>query len=346
MSVLVGSADAERKITGRLVCKRLDDALASLGFLLGTQYRRGGDGIFYVGGKSEKTIVALPSYGLSGGEVAQSLKSDGSLVGDKILLDADEMRVSQVRDVLENFRQRPSLVLEVFVLDVAESQTDRVNAWLDSFNVGVGYVARTFVPVAGAVGQGLELTSPRTIKGAKYDVDVGGVLALLDEATGIRIEMREQVQVMSGSRVEFTSGEVVEDVNYVAQPNTEQLVSQITRRTVGLVLRLRATVADDAWHLALEFEDGNIAAGTERNTKWTGERFVRPDSGFYLLGSFTRKTVTTNRKGVPLLKELPLVKPLFSKSLTNTVNRQLMILARPLTSEGARAGGLPDGSRR
>ena len=183
-------------------------------------------------------------------------------------------------------------------------------------------------------------------KGPRYNVDIAAALALQELGSGIKIEMREQVEVMSGSKVEFTSGEVVEDVTFVAQPNTEQLVSQITRRTVGLVLRLRATVAESSWHLALELEDGSLAGGTERNTKWTGERFVTPDTGFFLLGSFTRKTTTTNRQGVPLLRQAPWIGPIFGKSVTNLVNRQLMLLARPMSKVGVRVGSSADDSRK
>lgn len=339
VSVLVGGSEASKPITGRLLCKRLDDALDSLGFLLGVPHRSGGDGIYYLGGKSEKSIVALPSYGLSSAEVAQSLKSEAAVVGDKIFLDADQARVAQVRTLLQEFRTRPSLVLEITVLDVAESHTDRVNAWLDSFNAGVGYFARTYVPL-GAAGEAADLAL-QTVKGPRYDVDISGALGLLDIDTNIRIEMREQVQVMSGSRVEFSSGEVVEDVTYVQQENTPSLVSQISRRTVGLVLRLRAVVSDDgSWHLNLELEDGSLVAGTERNTKWTGERFVHPDSGMVLLGSFTRKTTSMNRKGIPVLNQIPVIKPLFGKSVTNTINRQLMLLARPIVPEARnRASG-------
>lgn len=344
VSVLVGGGDADKKITGRLVCKRLDDALESLGFLLGVPHRSGGDGIYYLGGKSEKSVVALPSYGLSQAEVYGALKSEASVVGDRILLDADQARVSQVETLLQQFKSRPSLVLEVMVLDVAESHTDRVNAWLESFNASVGWFARTYVPLASA-SQAADLTL-RTISGPKYDVDISGALGLMDTDTNIKIEMREQVQVMSGAKVEFSSGEVVEDTYYVAQPNTEQLVSQITRRTVGLVLRLRGVAVDDgSWHLNLEIEDGSLVNGTERNTKWTGERFFHPSGGMVLLGSFTRKTTSMQRKGIPLLTEIPVIRPLFSKVTTNTINRQLMLLARPLESEPTLGRSLPATSR-
>ena len=330
-------------MTGRLVCHTLDEAVSGLCFLLGTSYRKGADSVIFVGGQSEKQIVALPSYGLSEVEVGKVLKASASVVGDRLIVDADEMRIAQVREVMENFRLRPSLVLELYVLDVAESQTDRVNAWLESFSLGAGYFARTFVPVGTAV-EGL--AALQTVKGPRYNVDIATALALQELGSGIKIEMREQVEVMSGSKVEFTSGEVVEDVTFVAQPNTEQLVSQITRRTVGLVLRLRATVAESSWHLALELEDGSLAGGTERNTKWTGERFVTPDSGFFLLGSFTRKTTTTNRQGVPLLRQAPWIGPIFGKSVTNLVNRQLMLLARPMSKAGARVGSSADDLRK
>ena len=174
------------------------------------------------------------------------------------------------------------------------------------------------------------------LRGPKVNVEAGFLVQLMQGDSGAPVELRYQVQLLSGSDVRLSSGDVQEDVTYTTLPNATtgngQLVSQINRRAVGLTLTMRGVAAGNSWNVEVEINDSsNTGSGSERQSNLTADRLIDPASGNYtLLGSFTRKTTERSRQGVPLLMEIPGVRSLVSKATTNTVNRSLMILLKPV----------------
>ena len=150
------------------------------------------------------------------------------------------------------------------------------------------------------------------------------------------MELRAQVQLLSGADTRLSSGDVQEDITYTTLPSATtgngQLVSQITRRTVGLTLTMKGVAAGKAWNIHVELNDSsNTGLGHERQSNLTADRLIEPGVPTYtLLGSFTRKTTERSRQGVPLLMEIPGLRSLVSKATTNTINRSLMILIKPV----------------
>ena len=174
------------------------------------------------------------------------------------------------------------------------------------------------------------------LRGPKVNVEAGFLAQLMQGDSGAPVELRYQVQLLSGSDVRLSSGDVQEDVTYTTLPNATtgngQLVSQINRRAVGLTLTMRGVAAGNSWNVEVEINDSsNTGSGSERQSNLTADRLIDPASGNYtLLGSFTRKTTERSRQGVPLLMEIPGVRSLVSKATTNTVHRSLMILIKPV----------------
>ncbi len=330
VSVLVHEKSAARKVSGRLICRTLDEALDSFAFLLGEKYRADASRrIFMFGGPEVSVITALPSYGLQTAEVAALSKEGVRAVADRIVIDADQAKTAELREVLTGFRDRPAITLELFLLDVGDSSVDRVNAWLDTVRVGGGYVAKSYLTAAGGAGAAPLLQS---VRGPTYDVEVKGLLDLLETERGSRVELRQQVQVLSGSQSRFSSGEVFTDTLYTRQAQTDNdLTSRIERRTVGLTIQLHGTWTGEAWHFRIELEDSSFVNQRERSTKVQTERVLKPDAGFVSLASFTRKSEERTKAGVPGLSGLGKVgRKLFTKGQTNSASRSLMLLARPV----------------
>lgn len=322
-SVLIGGGEGSKRLEGRLQCFTLEEAVESLSFLLGGSYRKLGPGIWLVGGKPERTVRDFPSYGLKGADLGLLLREGGGLVGDRVVLETDQVRAARVGEVLETFARRPSLILEVFILDVAQTKVDRVNAWLDTVKVGAGYFENTAIPATAVLDR---------VRGFTWQADVQGLLEFVLNEGEIKVELREQVHVMSGGRARFSSGDVVQDVSYTTVPNTtQQLVSNISRRTVGLTLDIAGVCSGTNWVLSFELDDSNLTGDHETTTHYQGERQVHEGEGFFLLGSFTRKSVDFIRKGLPVLSEIRGLRSVFSKTITNTVNRNVMILAKPVS---------------
>lgn len=317
-------------MTGRLVCRTLDEALDSFAFLLGAKYRADpARRIFMFGGPEVATITAFPNYGLQAAEVAALSKDGVRSVADKVVIDADQSKTAELREVLQGFRERPAITLELFLLDVSSTSVDRVNAWLDQVRIGGGYLAKSALATTGAGGAAPVL---QAVRGPVYDVQVQGLFDLLETERKSRIELRQQVQVLSGSSTRFSSGEVFTDTLYTRQAETSNdLASRIERRTVGLTVQISGTWTGDAWHFHIELEDSSLVSSRERSTKVTTERILKPADGFVSLASFTRKSEESVKSGVPVLSSLgKLGRKVFTKSQGITANRSLMLLARPV----------------
>lgn len=336
VSVLVASG-GDSKVEGRIITADLETALASLSLFAGVPYRRAADGVYFFGGAAEKELVALPTYGLPAREV-MALAPGGGIVGDRLMIEAPAVRIAQVRDALQSMRDRPSVVVEVFVVDASTNTVDRVNAWLDSVRVGGGYLAKSALvaanPSAGAIG------AVRAVSGPVYDVQVSGLFDLLETDSSARVELRQQAQILSGSQTQLESGQVEERQLYVREPGTpggagHDLSTRIERRTVGLQLTLTAAAYPGGWQLRVELQDSDIVAGKERTTTFKGDRRVSSsERGFFLLGSFTRDGVSSAGRGVPVLGEAPgWLGRQFRKRETVRNSRSVMILGRVVAGQ-------------
>lgn len=319
-SVLIYGDQAAKPVHGRLVATNIVQAVDALGFLTGSIWRKTGERVYYVGGAAPQANVrslrSFPSYGAPG--VLNLLSRDGSsaIVGDRIIVEADPARLTQITDVMESLRERPSCRVEIFVLDSSSDDAKRINQWLGLARVGAGVVAQS----ALTFGSG----GYQIIRGAGpvYDVQLQGVLDLIREGGSTRIESHEQVQVVSGGKTTFESGQVLQDVTYTTVGQTAgQLQSGISFRTVGLTLTIGATQAATNWFLTVDMKDSQLSGSTENTTHYTGERFAQPGQGFFLLGSFRRRGRDSVREGWPVL-------PWVHRSVTTSTEREVTVLAR------------------
>lgn len=332
VSVLVHGGDEGKKVSGRLVASNLTQALDGLSFLLGVQYRADEAGnVFFFGGKDSKELVVLPSYGLTSQEIGNAFGTTAKIVGDKIVADAEQFRVSQMRTALEGLRTRPSLVVELMVLDVATNTVHRVNAWIDSFKASAGFVAKSAdvaANVANPIGQvGQVLNGGRM----RYDVDLGVLFTLLDGDSSARIQLRQQAQILSGSETRFESGDVLSTPLITREPETgKDLVSRIERRTVGLRVTLGAVALSNEWHLKLDLEDSGFANGAETTTKVVAERRLTDAEPVSLLASFSRTVDERRSSAVPVLGTAPKIGRWFTKKTRDGRERSLMVLVRPV----------------
>jgi hypothetical protein len=305
-------------------------------FLLQSDYRSDSSGtVFYFGGEESESVESFPTYGLSPGELSGILGTGARVIGDRVFMSAGQRRGSQLKQELAKLGARRSITLELYALDVGSVDIDRLNEWLDQFRVGVGYVSRGLVETAvgGAVGGlpgGAQFGQQRSVSGPRWDVQVDGLLSLLETLSDSRMELRQQVQVLSGSISHFESGEVVETPLIIREPETGQdLVSRVERRTVGLELQLGATAWDEVWSVDVEISDSSFAGGSERSTSYRGGRIIGKEDRMVQLASFTREVVEERKQAVPVLGKLPgAMGRAFTKSSEVKQRRQFILLAR------------------
>jgi hypothetical protein len=241
-----------------------------------------------------------------------------------------------VREVLGVMGSRPALTVEMFVLDVATNTVERVNAWLDSLKAAGGYAAKSaFVVGTGGVGGAAAAAQRITYSGPTYDVQVGAIFELLERDRLSRVQLREQLSVLSGAEATFEAGEVIEDKVYVRDTSStgggSDLLTRIERRTVGLNVRLSANlVQGDVWHIRLNLSDSARLAGREVTTRLEGEKLIRESDSYSLLGSFTRDTADTSRATPFGASAKGWLGRKLSKGETTTRHRSLMVLVRPV----------------
>jgi len=334
--VLVHESVQKKTVTGRMWGTNVNDVLTSFSFLLGCKFRLDSSrSVYVVGGDSVKVISQFPSYGLSAQDVSLISRDGARLVADRIVVEEDESRTKQISDVIETFRSRQSVVLELFLLDTSDSQAARVNEWLDQVKIGAGMVAQSAF-VTAAPQAGAAQTFQRLSKhGPEYDVQVRGLLELIERDRNSRLELRQQIQVLSGSESMFSSGEIIERPIILREPETgKDLVSRYDRRTVGLQLRLKAVSLPAGWSLKVDMEDSNFVSDREKTTKVTMERILKPGAGMTLLASFTRSSSETLHRGVPILSKMGrLGKRLFETTANSSGNRAVMLLVREVASK-------------
>jgi hypothetical protein len=334
VSVLVHGTVAEKKVSGRLIAADLHQALDGLSFLLGVPWRANTNrSVFLMGGSPEKIVQHFPSYGLTQAQLGGLIKDGAvSLVADRVVMEVDQAKGAQVAQVLETFADRKQITLELLLVDVATTTVDRVNEWLDTVRVGGGYYRNTLVKdaAAGAVGGVPGVAARRS--GFFQDTEIKALFELLDKDRTSKVEMREQLHLLSGSSSEFTSGEVIENRLFVRQAQTSNdLLQEIERRTVGLRIRIGGTAYRDAWHLTLDLQDSSIVGGRERTTGLQAEKLMDPRDGFISLATFQRRAVDASTQTVPTLAK-GFLKKLFTKSTSTKADRSVMILVRPILS--------------
>lgn len=332
VSVLVREGDAAKTVTGNFVATNAVQSVEALAFAVGAKFRTVPSG-FFVGADPEKVVLSLPSYGLPQGQLPGGMRDAGSVIGDRIIVETDATRGEQLRTALEPLGQRRSVILELYVLDVASNRVDRVNEWLGALSASAGYAARVAPAVANPAAGAAQMAQ-QNFSGPTADVQLQALLQLLETERDVRLELRQQVQVMSGSTTRFQSGEVIEQELYTREPMSGQdLVSGIDRRTVGLNLLLSAASYDGRWHLRADFSDssrsGTGRSARERVTGVTAERVVE-GPGLFLLASFTRTSRERVQEAVPLLQRVRWLRKWTRREVITDANRQFMILCRPM----------------
>lgn len=329
-------------VTGRLLATNLTQGVEVLCFLLGTKFRKVGEDIYLVGGSAAKVIRQFPSHGLDLTQLG-ALREGVSLLADQIVVETDQVRANQIGEVVGSLGNRRSLTLEVFMLESGVQDVERINAWLDQLKMGAGYFANSAVPYAGAAqaagGVVSSIINPDANRKRGFSGMFDGQILLdfVRDNTSIKVQLREQIQVLSGGKSRFQSGEVVEDQTYTSVGTTTgQVVSSINRRTVGLEMDVDATFSGTNWFLKVRLQDSTMSAtgGRELETRYEGERVLTEKEPYFLLASFTRDSKEEIRESIPLLTKLPLIGKVFRKGQNTHEKRQVTVLARPILLGG------------
>jgi hypothetical protein len=341
VSVLVGPDLLGKSLSGRLVANSVSNALDAVSFLVSSQWRRdSGGSVFLLGGEKVESVVALPSYGISASQLGSLVGGEALVVGDRLILSAGSQRISEVRGVLASLADRQSALVELFILDVSTNTVERVGAWIDSMKAGVGFVARRSVEVATAGLTGGAANAVQVVQYAEpvYDVDLRGLLDLLERDKTSRVALRQQCEVLSGSTLNFELGDVVEDTLYVRDPSAPgggtDLVTEIDRRTVGLVVQLSGVDLGERWHWKIKVDDGVRGAGRETILGLEAETLL-PVSGPPEMVASYRRTTSESFTRTPLgMRPRGWFGRKLSQSTSREGERALMILIRPMGRSG------------
>lgn len=281
------------------------------------------------GGNDDERINVFPDYGMGQGGFAGVVRGQTAKVGDSVVFRGTQKEENELKAVIESLAKRKTITLEILMLDMTDDEFERLNGWLDQLSLSAGYVARE--QVFDGLGSGLGVLVPNGA-GPVWDVNIKGVLTLLDTFKSGKVELREQIQILSGAESVFSSGQVVETPLILREPQTgDDLVTRIERRNIGLDMTIGATHADGDWFIDLDVSDSSMQNGLELTTSLQTQKRIRQGTrGSFQLASFTRKSIGDSKKAVPGLSRIPKVGRLFKKEDTQKSARQVVIFGQVL----------------
>jgi hypothetical protein len=336
VSVLIGPDILGKRVTGRLVAGSVSNALDAVSFLVSAQWRADSTGaVFLLGGEKVESVVSLPSYGISATQLGSLVGGEALVVGDRLILAAGSQRISEVRGVLASLADRPSALVELFVLDVSTNTVERVGAWIDQVKASGGFVARRAVEVGtGGLGTAGSVVNVLSYAEPVYNVEISGLLDMLERDRTARVALRQQCTVLSGSTLSFSVGDVVEDVTYVRDTSAPgggtDLVTQISRRTVGLTVDLTGVEVGEVWHWKVRLDDGDRGLARETRLTLEAEKIMPVYGPPEMVASYRRTTQDSLLKTPLGGRGKTWLGRKLSQSTARTGERALMILIRPM----------------
>ena len=238
--------------------------------------------------------------------------------------------------ILNKMDQPAKLVLiEVMVAQVTLTDSERFGVeWLLN-NVGIGDLNGTL----GTLG-GLSINST----GLTYTLDRGGQTRALLNA----FAQDDQITILSSPRLMVKSGEsasidVGDEVPVISSqsvdPNAQTegnsaILQQIQYRSTGVQLSVTPTVySNDRIDLDIS-QSVSSSSGSDNNTPTINNRSVTTklsldDGSSVLIGGLISTTLDEQKRGIPILGDIPVVGKLFSVEGTTKTRSELIILIVP-----------------
>ena len=267
---------------------------------------------------------------------------------NSLIITAEEKYHQAVVTMLVELDKRsPQILLEAKVVEITLDQNSRMGLqWQQLLNV-LPMAALTFSdPGTFAVGssvidnaQNILSGSPGGINYALLDPkNYSMMVNLLASDTDARVLASPHLMASNNMEANLRIGDEIPVLKETRMDTNNQPIETYDREKVGLELKLKPTIASNRdVTLDLEISNSNVIAGAGalgNNQHTITERLVKThviikDKHTLVISGLIRDDVSGGNSGVPELKDLPGVGPLFGSQQKQKKSTELLILITP-----------------
>jgi len=266
---------------------------------------------------------------------------------NSLIITAEEKYHRAVVDMLVELDKRsPQILLEAKVVEITLDQHNRMGLqWQQLLNV-LPMAALTFAdPSTFALGstvvdsaQDVLSGSPGGINYALLDPkNYSMMINLLARDSDARVLASPHLMASNNMEAELRIGDEIPVLKETRMDTNNQPIETYDREKVGLELKLKPTIANNRdVTLDLEISNSNVisGAGSGNNQHTITERLVKThviikDKHTLVISGLIRDDISGGNAGIPELKDLPGVGPLFGSQQKQKKSTELLILITP-----------------
>ena len=267
---------------------------------------------------------------------------------NSLIITAEEKYHQAVVTMLVELDKRsPQILLEAKVVEITLDQNSRMGLqWQQLLNV-LPMAALTFSdPSTFAVGSSVIDNAQNVLSGSPGGINYAlldpknysMMVNLLASDTDARVLASPHLMASNNMEANLRIGDEIPVLKETRMDTNNQPIETYDREKVGLEVKLKPTIASNRdVTLDLEISNSNVIAGagaSGNNQHTITERLVKThviikDKHTLVISGLIRDDVSGGNSGVPELKDLPGVGPLFGSQQKQKKSTELLILITP-----------------
>ncbi len=287
---------------------------------------------------------------------ASAAEGESALVSGSVMIEErtnsliitaeDKYHRAVVDMLLELDKRSPQILLEAKVVEITLNQNNRMGLqWQQLLNV-LPMAALTFSDNTFAVGstvvdsaQSVLSGSPTGINYALLDPkNYSMMVNLLASDTDARVLASPHLMASNNIEANLRIGDEIPVLKETRMDTNNQPIETYDREKVGLEVKLKPTIASNRdVTLELEISNSNViagAGGSGNNQHTITERLVKTnviikDKHTLVISGLIRDDISGGNSGIPQLKDLPGIGPLFGSQTKQKKSTELLILITP-----------------
>ena len=274
------------------------------------------------------------------GSVLRRLEREISVVGvpgsSRLIVSASPRYKDKIQSLIQELDTAPPQVLIQVLL--AEVTLDSERTWGIDLTINP-FGGRQYSGVYQAAGSGV-LTAIGVPNFSVSSLDFELLVRALEVQGRLEVLSRPQILVNDNERALIEVGEEIQLVTNVERLDTGRVVSDVTPRSVGVILNVTPSVSSDGF-VRLDIAP-EISSVTTRTTQ-ISEDFEAPiisqrradttvtvkDGQTIVIGGLIQNRLDSRRSKVPLLGDIPLVGEIFKSERTSATKTELLIILTP-----------------
>ena len=284
-------------------------------------------------------------------EGASALVSGSVMIEERtnsLIITAEEKYHRAVVDMLVELDKRsPQILLEAKVVEITLDQHNRMGLqWQQLLNV-LPMAALTFAdPSTFAIGSTVVDSAENVLSGSPGGINYAlldpknysMMINLLARDSDARVLASPHLMASNNMEAHLRIGDEIPVLKETRMDTNNQPIETYDREKVGLEMKLKPTIANNRdVTLDLEISNSNVisgAAGSGNNQHTITERVVKThviikDKHTLVISGLIRDDISGGNAGIPGLKDLPGVGPLFGSQQKQKKSTELLILITP-----------------